>query len=754
MKLVSLELKNYRRHARTVIEWPDGVIAVLGRNGSGKSTILESIGFALFGVPATRTGKDLLRWDGAGPMDHVGVALQFELGGQAIRLHRELRGKALTPSATLTIDGKVAVDPGAGSNEAVTQAVEGLLGMDRDTFFTTLVAQQGDLDRLAEMTPAKRKQLLLEMLGIDALDRAIERAREQRRHLEAKVEVLRDALPDPDKLEADEASAKQAIAEADNDHRIATDAWSRSRTALEQAAAAWADQQRAMAAHEAAQRELDAVRKDRARCEAALGTLNARHEELKRTGARLAEISLVADGYEAAQAAMDRARQQARDRVRRQELETQIERDRDALAELEANAPPAPEANGLDERRAALQQRRAIVAATIQGHTEHLDNLYRLGDAADCPTCARPLSEHLPALRTRLESERTAAEAEAQQLDADAKALDAAAAQAAAHAEHQSRVERARRRIADKESALPSVAPPTDDEADIRARWNAARDAHEERIRLQARLDSARTLDAERTAAQAERDALIQQEADRQQALDDAPAPGAAHDAARNAHDEAAVAERDAERRVLAAASARDLAKQALEHAQRRRKEAAEATKRLRDAEEETRYWTAVAAGRGKGLLEAFKAHLVGRIGPAIGREASRLMERFTGGRYTEITLDSEYNVFVTDGGTRYTLDRFSGGESDLVHLALRLAVSRLLVERNDAEMRFLALDEVFGGLDDERRRLVLGALQQLGNLYSQVLLVTHHDTLRDALDAALVVENVDGEAKVALHAG
>lgn len=757
MKLVSLELRNYRRHARTRIDWPDGVIAVLGRNGSGKSTLLESIGFALFGVPATRTGKDLLRWDGAGPMDHVSVALEFQLGGQAIRIHRELRGKGLTPNATLTVDGKVAVDPGAGSNDAVTQEVERRLGMDRDTFFTTLVAHQGDLDRLAEMSPAKRKQLLLEMLGIDALDRAIERARERRRELQAKVEALRDAMPDGGKLDERLQAAKQSLAEAENDHRIATASWEQAKKDLDTATAAWAIHQAAAKAHEAAVRAHEAARNDHAHHVAKRNEVAQRLEEARTARARIADLAADADRYPELQADVQAATARQVAMERRAADERFIAHGEQRLKELQggwdSDRDLAKQQRETAQQLETLEREIAVLDATRARCDGQLDDLERLGDAADCPTCQRPLSDHLPKLHDRLVTERdTALAAMTDKLQVRDWALNERD-ELATLAKRAGEIDALRKELDQRRAALPDVEP-VDDMEQLRKRLAASQAAHEERLRLQSLADETDRLEATHAeaTAQAQRSEETFQAA--AQALVNAPPPGAAHDAARTAHEQAVAVERDAERAVLAAQGRLDVARQAVEHAEGRIQDAKVMRKRLRDAEDEARYWAAVAAGRGKGLLEAFKAHLVGRIGPAIGREASRLLERFTGGRYTEITLDGEYNVYVTDNGRRYTLDRFSGGESDLVHLALRLAVSRLLVERNAAEMRFLALDEVFGSLDDERRRLVLAALQQLGTLYTQVLLVTHHDTLRDALDAALVVDDVDGEAKVTLHAG
>jgi exonuclease SbcC len=220
--------------------------------------------------------------------------------------------------------------------------------------------------------------------------------------------------------------------------------------------------------------------------------------------------------------------------------------------------------------------------------------------------------------------------------------------------------------------------------------------------------------------------------------------------AAAEAGERAAQVGLQAAQRALAQAEA-DLAA-----CRRREEEAVRGRAEEARLEAEAREWGAVA-GRapGTGLLERFRDHLVGRVGPAISHEAGRLLSAFTGGRYTEVRLSEEYEVFVADGGRLFTLDRFSGGQQDMVHLALRLAVSRMLAERGGTEIRFLALDEVFGSLDRAHRDLVVAALQQLGGLYAQVLVISHLEGLREELGQALVVgEDPEGQALVSLHNG
>ena len=48
MQVKKLILQNIKSHENTMIDFSQGINAVIGENGSGKSTILESIGSVLF----------------------------------------------------------------------------------------------------------------------------------------------------------------------------------------------------------------------------------------------------------------------------------------------------------------------------------------------------------------------------------------------------------------------------------------------------------------------------------------------------------------------------------------------------------------------------------------------------------------------------------------------------------------------------------------------------------------------------------
>ena len=61
MILQTLVLHNFRKFKHTTIEFPEGVIGVIGLNGAGKSTIFEAVAWALYGTVAARTSAELIK---------------------------------------------------------------------------------------------------------------------------------------------------------------------------------------------------------------------------------------------------------------------------------------------------------------------------------------------------------------------------------------------------------------------------------------------------------------------------------------------------------------------------------------------------------------------------------------------------------------------------------------------------------------------------------------------------------------------
>ena len=150
------------------MEFPDGIVGIIGQNGSGKSSLVEAIAWVLYGNEPSivRTTKEGIRSSSAGPNDECSVELEFDLGTDHYRVVRSIKGKNCTSDATLSVNGSLT----AHTDKGVTDVIVDRLGMDYKSFFISVFARQKDLNALSTLRPADRKKTILRMLEIDVLD--------------------------------------------------------------------------------------------------------------------------------------------------------------------------------------------------------------------------------------------------------------------------------------------------------------------------------------------------------------------------------------------------------------------------------------------------------------------------------------------------------------------------------------------------------------------------------------------------------
>jgi len=105
MLIKKLLIENIRSYEKQEIVFPTGAILLSGDIGSGKTTILLAIEFALFGLEPGQKGTSLLR----NGTDEARVVIEFDLEGKEITIERTLcRGKkSITQDyCSITIDNE------------------------------------------------------------------------------------------------------------------------------------------------------------------------------------------------------------------------------------------------------------------------------------------------------------------------------------------------------------------------------------------------------------------------------------------------------------------------------------------------------------------------------------------------------------------------------------------------------------------------------------------------------------------------
>jgi len=166
MIIQTIELENFKSYGETqTIEIADvDALSISGPNGAGKSSLIEALTFALYGRSTATERKELgneaLIRDG---QDEARVATTFEKDGQTYRVERTASRKGVG-KATLTQGAGKALQ--AGANQ-VSKMVESIIGMDYETFVSSTIMRQDEMDRITSLRPGERKEVLSKIFGLE-----------------------------------------------------------------------------------------------------------------------------------------------------------------------------------------------------------------------------------------------------------------------------------------------------------------------------------------------------------------------------------------------------------------------------------------------------------------------------------------------------------------------------------------------------------------------------------------------------------
>jgi exonuclease SbcC len=746
MRILELSLRNYRVFEEVDLELPARVIGIFGPNGAGKSTLVESIGFACFGM--SRTKRDQIRTGGV--LTDCAVRLVFEHGGSQYEIRRTIRGRNHQTEAELFVGDRQLA---AGVIE-VDAEIQRLLRMDVHVFRASVFAEQKQLDAFSDVTRSKRKEMVLRLLGIRPVDEARTAARKEARGARTAAERMAGALPDSAELEASlaqaAAAAEEARAAADDAASALAEAEGRARDAEE--AFRTSDQvrqrvERLTVERAGLERQVEAVEQRatslRERIAAIEGSVEALPEmEVELTDLADAPARLTA-GERAVELAAERSEAEA-------ELAALPEGDpATALAGLEA-AGAAVTAAERDHSKAEAGRERAETA--LASARSALDRASQADPSEPCPTCGRLLGEDFEGYlrhcrKAVTEAKRDAAAAgrvlkgaaaglkSARSREAEALA-DGEAARRAGQVRQalEARARQLTERLSVATAPFDGVVPDLDTLRDMAAR---AKELTERIAGLRAEirhLATARSdLDRSEKELKDAREAVVGLQ---RQEAELAFEPEEFQRLAKERSESARLLEgaRVEERRAsdAAAASAREVAT-----LQGRIREVKQIRARVGSLQDDARYLDRVAS-----LLEGFRTHLYGRIIPELSGEAQALFAELTSRAYDDLRIDPEtLAIEIADGERYYPIERFSGSESDLANLALRVAISTHLSRMSGADIGMLVLDEVLASLDVERKDLFVQAMGRLASRFHQLFVITHAEQVKDQFPASIEVQ-------------
>ena len=199
------------------------VAALSGRNGHGKSALLDSITWALWGRCRVRSADDLVSL-GA---EETRVELTFSASNETYRVIRSHKKPSSSrrngvTDLQLQIEQSDHYIPITEDSIRNTQAkIIDVLSMDYETFINSAFLLQGHSDEFTNKTPSQRKEILANILGLGMYDKYQEEARAQLSELTSHLQNITGAMDyietDMETLNLDEDALTKNIASESNE---------------------------------------------------------------------------------------------------------------------------------------------------------------------------------------------------------------------------------------------------------------------------------------------------------------------------------------------------------------------------------------------------------------------------------------------------------------------------------------------------------------------------------------------------------
>lgn len=761
MKLVTSSISYFRGiKSKTFTPAIDGITAIVGENGTGKTSILAGISWCLYGEkPEGVKRADALINEKAdykaGDRTQVTCVVSVN-DGRLLRVNRRITTRKGatevdlwqrpaadydgTNGGTLLADADgwehVAGPAVSHANPVIVRA----LGMDSRQYFAAVHVQQKQVDDLVH--DKKRGEVIEQQTGITALTVARDKAREEvnalkrsSRDLHVDKRAVKDAEKAAKDAKADVEKLRSRVAKGEAKTGDARDKCEKARDAFEEKSAAYTAGQERRARKAALTERIDSAK-------ARIGLLEAEKRELMgRVGAHTGDVT-VEDAKKSLASARDTL-DAARDCERA--ASALVEEARAAGERLRA---ALTDSNGETLTEATLTETMSTLSADVEKLQREFDTLRdqcvavradrdRLmraadmlrgnsGDAHVCPTCQQDV-EDAKALADSLSLQAQEANEKSEQLETEgARVRDALNAAV-------TRLEAARSRLATVGECAPVAALLVERE---KALADATETVREQSVAVEAAdmvlssavefqgvrgqldrvageiralLSSVSDADAE-LAALPKGERLVSGET-----VDNARERMLSHQATLSEYEGLLAQLRVDEANASGALSVRESELAGVRERMTRYGEALEAIE---------------VASAALAVVEEYRAERIRTGVPLVAEAASRFLAACTDGAFTGLSLDEKYNVSVTTAeGVRRECGVLSGGELSAAAMALRMGLAEVAGGGG-----MMVLDEVLVSQDAARAELMLQAVKSLSA--GQVVMVAHSPVVLDVADA------------------
>jgi DNA repair protein SbcC/Rad50 len=426
----------------------DGIhlACLTGNNGAGKSSLLDAITFALWGKARARRDDDLVHMG----QEDMYVQLDFEQEGTTYRVVRKRRagkrGQGQLDLFVIQEDNSLRTITEPSMRDTQIK-IDEILRLDYETFVHSAFLQQGKADAFTTKTPAERKKILSDILGMSQWESYEDAAKERLKDLDRAVASMDGVLEAIREELAKEPQYKRELEAAERSYEIARSALNEAEARLELVKDAPADLRNAQGLKLEIDRRIINFRNDvksvqmdirkreeriesyemmlqeAERIEAGYSSLQEAREADSELGVKLREMSDLEQAFNELKNQLKDARNQLeKEKLGYEKSLSEIERllandGGEELAHVEAQIIALEalekqrealfdEIGDLREERSGLQTRQKALKTEGTEMNERIETLEHT-EGALCPLCGQPLTEqHRDKLLVELNAER------------------------------------------------------------------------------------------------------------------------------------------------------------------------------------------------------------------------------------------------------------------------------------------------------------------------------------------------------------
>lgn len=195
ISLKSIELSNIRSHAHFKFTPADsGITALSGPTGSGKSTIVDSLAWTLYGTKPSGVSKNsaIYREGADFKRDKAYAIAELEVDGVLMKVERKMVSKAGGVRCDVwewnSKENEWDHKAGAATSHAENY-IRQRLKMDEKGFLTAVLVQQKQVDQLISSGPSERAKVIEKLTGIASISSGITAARKEHTGLKKAIEL-------------------------------------------------------------------------------------------------------------------------------------------------------------------------------------------------------------------------------------------------------------------------------------------------------------------------------------------------------------------------------------------------------------------------------------------------------------------------------------------------------------------------------------------------------------------------------------